>query len=364
MGSFRRLIGASITSDSLVGTSVFGLPDNASPHSDNQRLVPALDALRGDIAITDSHATAATDMFGGLADWRSPAQIAPAPDVAPMPAPHAPAPHTPIVTGRDDLSGSHSAGDLLTDHGASAFANVAQAPEMPAIAKIGDSLLSNFGVGQNFLAQSQTAGLLAQNHGSGHEISNLGTHLADSDSDASGNLPDPELWITAFSGSDENLLIHADDTGTGVASNTGTLYTPDSANQPNFTSEARLFTFDTEDNVYVVVTENAGADPTKILVGSLSTVLANPTNTPSLTTVFTDTSDGGAGFEVSGLAVDPDNSEIYFVDHQSLEKVSYAGTGLTVLGSVTSLTDPETGASVFMDGLALDLPHQFAFSPS
>src|ERR1700749_617644 len=177
--------------------------------------------------------------------------------------------------------------------------------------------------------------------------------------------PTTELWITAFQGSDENLLIHGDDTGNGVASNIGAVYTPDSGNQPAYNSEARLFAYDTQDNTYVVVTSNAGADPTKILVGSLSSVLANPAATPTLTTVFTDTSNtGGSGFVIDGLTLDPDNSEIYFVDHQSLEKVGYNGSGLTVLGSVTTQTDPGTGDHLFMDGLALDLPRSVAYFTS
>ncbi|MGH6870174.1 MAG: beta strand repeat-containing protein [Rhizomicrobium sp.] len=189
-------------------------------------------------------------------------------------------------------------------------------------------------------------------------------HAADAPAGAPPADPlDPELWITAFQGVNENLIIHADDTGTHSAANTGTLYTPDSANQPTtLASEARVFAFDPQDNTYVLITENAGADPTKIWVGTLSSVLANPTNTPSFTNVFTDTSNGGAGWVAAGLALDEDNDEIYFTDHQSLEKISYTGSGLTVLGTSSALSD--SGSSVFMDGLALDLPHHVAYFTS
>ncbi|HTQ15242.1 MAG TPA: VCBS domain-containing protein [Rhizomicrobium sp.] len=215
-------------------------------------------------------------------------------------------------------------------------------------------------VSQNFQLGALQHDIAGLSHGT---LPGLTPHLTDAPADSGAAAPlDPELWITGFSGSTENLLIHADDTGTHTASSTGTLYTPDSANEPTFASEARVFAFDPQDNTYVIVTENAGADPTKIWVGTLSSVLANPTATPTFTTVFTDTSNGGAGWVAAGLALDEDNDEIYFVDHQSLEKVSYSGSGLTVLGTSSSLSD--SGNGVFMDGLALDLPHHVAYFQS
>src|SRR5262249_13358519 len=103
------------------------------------------------------------------------------------------------------------------------------------------------------LGQSPLAGAIANAIAKAHASSVIDhgnmhapVHAADS-TPADGGAPsasDPEVWITAYSGSDENLLIHGDGVGTGTATNTGTLYTPDTVSQqPAYGSEARLFAF-------------------------------------------------------------------------------------------------------------------------
>src|SRR6202021_2862941 len=94
--------------------------------------------------------------------------------------------------------------------------------------------------------------------------------------------------------------------------------------------------------------------PTELLEGSLSSVLANPTATPTYTTLWTDTSANRQSNELTGLAVDPASQQVFFVDGTSFYKNSYSGN----TGTVTTLDN--TG-SVFIEGLALDLPDHVAY---
>ena len=178
-------------------------------------------------------------------------------------------------------------------------------------------------------------------------------HLSDAPADS--GLVDPELWIAATQGTSQNYITHADDDGTGndAATNSGDLFTPISANNPSVADGIDgidLFQLDTQDNVYFMGTQR-GSNAAKIMEGSLSTVLGAPTGTPTFTTLFSDNTNTAA---ITGMAVDPDNATVYFVDSQSFEKVGYAG------GTVTDLDT----ASVFLDGLALDLPHHVAYFAS
>jgi len=174
-------------------------------------------------------------------------------------------------------------------------------------------------------------------------------------SDGGSGPVDPELWIAANDGTSQNLITHADDdgTGTGTATNAGSLITPVSSNNPSVADgidALDLFQLDTQDNAYFIGTQH-GSNPAVIMKGSLSSVLASPTSTPTFTTLFSDNNSTAA---ITGLAVDPDNATVYFVDSKSFEKVGYAG------GTVTNLDT----AGVFLDGLALDLPHHIAYFAS
>jgi hypothetical protein len=189
------------------------------------------------------------------------------------------------------------------------------------------------------------------------EVSNPFT--ADAEAQFSGTLavPTTELWIAATGGGDQNLIIHSDNTGTGTASNVGTLFTPTSANNPsdvNLNDQIAgidLLQLDTQDGLYFIATQNndISTAPGQILEGSLKNALANPTATPTYTTLFSTFAPG----EITGIAVDPDNAELYFEFGHNFEKVSYSGGTPTVLGS------PSDGS--FLDGVALDLPHHVAY---
>ena len=93
------------------------------------------------------------------------------------------------------------------------------------------------------------------------QTANPFTSAAEASFSGTLSVSDTELWFSGSQGSDENLIIHGDDTGTSSATNVNTLFTPVSANQPNPAnfSVLRLLTLDTQNNVYVVATENAGA---------------------------------------------------------------------------------------------------------
>jgi lipopolysaccharide export system protein LptA len=175
----------------------------------------------------------------------------------------------------------------------------------------------------------------------------------------SGTLTQPttELWISGSAGGPQNIILHADDTGTGTASNVGTLFTPTSANNPsagagiNGLDQLQL---DTENQKYFIATQNTTA--TEVLEGSLSSALANPSGTPTYTTLFSAPTDNANGFALTGLAVDAPSQQVFFDDGHSFYKVGYAGGPVTTLGSTGS-----TPSDPFLDGLALDLPHHVAY---
>jgi hypothetical protein len=279
--------------------------------------------------------------------------------------------HAPIVLGRADLALGHASSKGLADHGPSSstgFASDGHSSEFFAVTPVvkfgDDSFFAE--IGQDFSSQNFAAALLARDHATlipaDHTSSPTLPHTLDGGPAPAGpapsTAPDPELWMTATQGSNEELIIHADDTGTGVASNIGTLFTPVSANDPataSFLDGLNLLDLDTQDSVYVLGSTGSGLD-SEIVIGSLSTVLANPTATPTYTTLYTGT------HYLTGLALDPDDSEIYFTTSNVFEKIGYGGGSPTLLGTDTH-TDSD-GNQTYLDGLALDLPHHIAYFTS
>ena len=168
--------------------------------------------------------------------------------------------------------------------------------------------------------------------------------------------PTTELWIAATAGTDQNLITHADDTGSGTPSNSSNLFTPTSGNNPSDTtgktiSGLDMLQLDTQDGLYFIASNDGGVE--RLYKGSLFNAETNPTGTPTYTSLFTETSNN----KLNGLALDPTNSAVYFVDGgHSFDKVSYSGGPVTTLGSTgTTNNDP------FIEGLALDLPHHVAY---
>jgi VCBS repeat-containing protein len=263
--------------------------------------------------------------------------------------------HTPIVNG-DHLLQAHTPAshgtpstDASTTHDTVSALNTVTLP--------GDFAQDAFG--HTISATTVAAGIIAHEHelvgathGAIHTAETGGGSASDS---GAGGTVDPELWIAANDGTSQNLITHADDDGTGndAATNSGNFISPGSANNPSTADgldAIDLLQLDTQDNVYFVGTQ-LGSTSAKIVEGSLSSALSSPTGTPTYTTLFQDSSGTAA---ITGLAVDPDNSEVYFVDSQSFEKVGYGG------GSVTTLDN----SGIFLDGLALDLPHHVAYFAS
>ena len=183
--------------------------------------------------------------------------------------------------------------------------------------------------------------------------------------------PTVELWIPT--NSDTNSIISAQDTGTGTASNTTTLYQNAGIFGTNGlvnTTQPQQVVFDTVDNLYFVLVDT-GTD-TEILSGRISDALAG---TVSLTTVYDDNTKDPANNENADLIVemqvDPVNHIVYFVDdthfntgtHEisQFNKISYsASTGaatssVTTLASIDPLNDPAIAQNGGMTGFALDL---------
>src|SRR5262249_51372852 len=106
----------------------------------------------------------------------------------------------------------------------------------------------------------------------------------------SGVLANPvqtELWITASGGGPATELIHVDDNGGASSINDTTLWGPTSANRPTQVNQIADVALDTAQQAYFIVQENTGANNGNIIwKGSIGQELANPTGTPTLTSIF------------------------------------------------------------------------------
>ena len=191
------------------------------------------------------------------------------------------------------------------------------------------------------------------------QVSNPFTTAAEAQFSGTLTLPTTELWIAATAGGADNLILHDDDTGAHTASNEGTLFTPVSANNPSTADGINgidLLQLDTQDQKYFIATQDTTT--TEVLEGSLSSALANPTATPTFTTLFSSSTDDVNGISLTGLAVDPTSQQVFFDDGHNFYKNSFNGNSGSVvqIGSAGS-----SGTDPFLDGLALDLPHHVAY---
>jgi lipopolysaccharide export system protein LptA len=165
-----------------------------------------------------------------------------------------------------------------------------------------------------------------------------------------------EVWIASTQGGTGNGLFHADDTGTGTASNAVTLFTPSSANNPTGVQHLSDVALDTQNNAYFldfsdIINSSTGLNI--IVKAPLSQALATPTATPTFTTLYHDSSFAGIG----GIAVDDPTQKLYFIERNRFVRVNYDGTGLTTLGTAANVSSH----IAFVDGLALDAPHSTAY---
>jgi lipopolysaccharide export system protein LptA len=172
--------------------------------------------------------------------------------------------------------------------------------------------------------------------------------------------PQTEIWIAVTGGGSDDELIHTDDTGSGSGTNSTTLFTPTSTNNPSSLSQLTDIALDTQDNRYFLVEDQngdgsntPGNNPNVIWEGTLSSALSSPTATPALTSIYANGGGVTVTGEITGIALDTANQQIYFTQQHDLLKVGYNG------GAVTTLSTGD--ANTFLDGLALDLPHNQAF---
>jgi hypothetical protein len=165
--------------------------------------------------------------------------------------------------------------------------------------------------------------------------------------------------MTASGGGDDAAIVHADDTGNGTGTNAVTLFHESlagnpSPNYPSSLSQLTNIALDTADYLYFLSEDaNTGLNPNVIWKGTLSSEVNNPTGTPSLTSIYSQSGTVASIGVISGLAVDPASQKVFFTEHQSLLEVGYNG------GTVTTLATG--GSNGFADGLALDAPHNQAF---
>jgi hypothetical protein len=166
-----------------------------------------------------------------------------------------------------------------------------------------------------------------------------------------------ELWVAATEGGTGNGLFHADDTGTGTASNTVTLFTPSSANNPAGVSHLSDVAFDTQNGKYFLdfSSINGSTGLNIIVQAPLSQALGTPGATPTFTTLYSDSSFAGIG----GIAADDATQKLYFIEKNRFEVVNEgtANQTPTTLGTAANVS----GHTAFIDGLALDAPHGTAY---
>src|SRR5579883_556926 len=200
------------------------------------------------------------------------------------------------------------------------------------------------------------------------KVANPFTAAAEAQFSGTLSVPTSEVWVIGSAAADENIIEDSDDTGTGVASApsdippTGgnqfsDLFTPTSSNNPsaaNKIDKLDMIRLDTQDQKYFIGSQSETSSPTELLEGSLSSVLGNPTGTPTYTTLWTDTSASRQSNELTGIALDPASQQVFFVDGTSFYKNSYSGS----TGTVTTL---DNTATVPIEGLALDLPDHVAY---
>jgi lipopolysaccharide export system protein LptA len=163
-----------------------------------------------------------------------------------------------------------------------------------------------------------------------------------------------ELWVASTEGGNGNGLFHADDTGTGTASNTTTLFTPSSANNPTGVSQLVDVALDTQDGAYFLDFSDDGSGKW-IVQAPLSQALASPGATPTFTTLYHDTS----ASQIEGIAPDDANQKLYFIEGNKFERLNYnaANQAPTTLGTAADVS----GGPAFIDGMALDTSHNAAY---
>jgi hypothetical protein len=160
-----------------------------------------------------------------------------------------------------------------------------------------------------------------------------------------------EVWVAATEGGTGNGLFHADDTGSGTASNTVTLFTPSSANNPTGVSHLTDVALDTQNGFYFL--DFSDATGKWIVRASLSQALNSPAATPTFTTLYTDTSFSG----ILGIAANDATQKLYFIEKNTFQGMNYDGSGRVTLGTAANVS----GGTAFVDGLALDAPHGTAY---
>ena len=218
-------------------------------------------------------------------------------------------------------------------------------------------------IGQTPAGENWTLDAAANANGAAALPGNAPTPFtAAAQADFSGTLsaPTTEMWVVATAGGNQNLILHADNTGTNSASNVGTLFTPVSSNNPSAADDLEgidLFQFDTQNDEYFIVPQDSSGSNGKtdeVLEGSLTSALTDPTGTPTYTTLYSNPNAATEGIEILGLADDPTSKQVFFIEGNDFDKVSYAGGAVTTVGTTGS-------GGPFLNGLALDLPAHVAY---
>src|SRR5262249_23230836 len=142
--------------------------------------------------------------------------------------------------------------------------------------------------------------------------------------------PVTEVWIAATGGSNDSAIVHDDDTGNGTGTNSVTLFHESlagnpSTNYPSSLSNLTNIALDPTNNLYFLAeqdegdgTNTPGNNPNVIWVGTLAPELTNPTGTPTLTSIYSQSGLVASVGVITGLALDTTAQRVYFTEHKEL----------------------------------------------
>ena len=170
----------------------------------------------------------------------------------------------------------------------------------------------------------------------------------------SDTAPDQRIWVTRNNGGAGFTRLDRDNNDTATDQMDVYVNTPGIIH-PND------IVFDTVHGLYFFADSVNGNR--RILQGNISD-LQNPSGSPALTVLYSDTSPGTAGGQIMGLAIDVDASTgqgaLYFVNKGNLDRVVYDHDGTSPTNQTPAIL-AQLPAGSFANEIALDLAHHQAF---
>lgn len=164
---------------------------------------------------------------------------------------------------------------------------------------------------------------------------------------------DFSLWIAGSTGGTGIVSVQGDSTvnSGNVAYNLSQLYT-----DSGLLTRPQDIVFDTVHGKFFIADSNFGSGVNRVLQGNISDLLGNPSTTPTLTVLYSDTGTTVQN-QINNLEVDVNNGIVYFNHGQRFEKVAYntANQTPTILANFGAGSGNPVGtANNFADDFVID----------